>query len=127
MPRFAVLAATLITLGAGTAYAGDTLLYSPMLSAPVGGWLECHATNVGKKPLAQVYMAMFGSGGSSGHLCYDLPPQSSSGFDATCSETRTGSAVCVVTITGGSHRSVRAVLNVVDSSGATILSVPATK
>lgn len=122
----AVFTAMLIILGAGTAYA-DTLLYTPMLSPPVGGFLECHATNVGKKPLARVNMVMFGSGGSSGHYCYDLPPQSSSGFDATCSESRASSAVCVITITGGNHRSVRAVLNVVDSDGATILSVPATK
>ena len=46
-------AAILIILGAGTAYAGDTVLFTPMLSPPVGGELVCILTNVGKKKLAE--------------------------------------------------------------------------
>ena len=45
----ALSAAILIILGAGAAYAGDTVLYAPMLSAPVGGELKCHATNVARR------------------------------------------------------------------------------
>ena len=125
--NLALSVALLIILGAGTAYAGDTVLYTPVLSSPVGGTLVCHATNVGKKPLAQVSIRLFGSGGTGEHDCDDVPPQLSSGAEATCSEDLAGRGVCVITITGGSYRSVRAVLNVVDSDGATILSVPATK
>ena len=125
--NLALSVALLIILGAGTAYAGDTVLYSPVLSSPVGGTLVCHATNVGKKPLARVHIRLFSSFGNREHICDDVPPVLSSGVLATCSEDLAGSAVCQITITGGSHKSVRAVMNVRDSNGGTILSVPATK
>ncbi len=36
-------AAVLMILGAGAAYAGDTVLFTPMLSPPVWGKLVCNA------------------------------------------------------------------------------------
>ena len=125
----ALSTAMLIILGAGTAYAGDTLLYSPMLSAPVGGWLRCSATNVGKKPIPNISIYIqSGSGGGQIATCSDVSPASGIDPDATCDTGLGGTtAWCVVKITGASHRAVRAVLNVEDSSGATILSLPATK
>jgi len=128
MPRFAILVAMLIILGAGTAYAGDTVLYAPMLSAPTGGFLSCSATNVGKKSIPNISIYIQGSGGG-GQIgtCSDVSPASNIDANATCDTGLGGTAWCVIKITGASHRAVRAVLNVVDSSGATILSVPATK
>jgi hypothetical protein len=126
MPRFAVLAAMLTILGSSAAYA-DTVLFTPMLSPPVGGSLECHVTNVGKKTLPEVRVALHHNYGAGGTSCPDLVSALIWAGGHTCSHTGSGSAFCKVTVTGGNHRSVRAVLNVVDSSGATILSVPATK
>ena len=125
----ALSAAILITLGSGAAYAGETLLYSPMLSAPTGGWLWCNVTNVGKKPIPEIRVELVASSGSGFTDCANVPPQSSSSPSATCWGGMVGStrAVCMVRITGGSHKSVRPVFNVQDSSGATILSVPLTK
>ena len=121
-------AAVVLILGAGTAYAGDTVLFTPMRSAPVAGSLECHVTNVGKKPLPYVTVAVKSTLISGSMSCPDLSSASNSDRGHTCSASAGGGSVlCQVTITGGSHKSVRAVLNVVDSSGATILSVPATK
>ncbi len=123
---FAALTAMLIVFGAGTAYA-DTTLYTPMLSSPTGGRLDCHATNVGKKSLSLLGVRLLAGSSMTYQGCPDVPPQWDARGEATCSVTTTTSAVCEVTVKGGSHRSVRAVLNVVDSSGATILSVPASK
>ena len=125
----ALSVALLIILGAGTAYAGDAVLYSPMLSSPTGGRLDCNVTNVGKKPIPEIHVEVITSGGAGSTTCSDVPPQSGLLTSATCNASFNGNAsgVCVVTITGGSHKSARAVLNVVDSSGATILSVPVTK
>ena len=124
----ALSTAMLIILGAGTAYAGDTVLYTPMLSAPTGGWLRCSATNVGKKPIPNISIYIKSSSGSGQTAtCSDVSPASSIDPDATCDTDLGGTAWCVVKITGASYRAIRAVLNVVDSSGATILSVPATK
>ena len=120
-------AAILVILGSGTAYAGDTVLFTPILSAPVGGSLECWVTNVGKKMLPALRVAVYANGGGSTDVCYDVRSALNSLAGHTCSRTTTGDAACRITITGGSYKSVRAVLNVVDSSGATILSVPATK
>ena len=124
----ALSAAILFTLGAGAAYAGDTWLFTPMLSPPVGGGLVCHVTNVGKKALSFVELTVMGNWGTGTQGCGDLSSASASDLDNTCSTNLAAAAsLCRVRITGGSHRSVRAVLNVVDSSGGTILSVPATR
>jgi hypothetical protein len=124
----APLAAMLIILGSGTAYAGDTVLFTPMLSPPVGGTLKCHVTNVGKKVLPYVELTVMNNSSSAIQGCGDLSSASLSTLNHTCSSgTATAASLCRVIITGGSRKSVRAVLNVVDSSGATILSVPATK
>jgi hypothetical protein len=124
----ALSAAMVVILGSGAAYAGDTVLYTPMLSAPTGGVLHCSATNVGKKPIPNISIFIISGGGGQSAACSDVPVASSLDEDATCT-TGLGSpgAWCVIKITGASYKSVRAVLNVVDSSGATILSVPATK
>ena len=123
----ALSAAVLIILGAGTAYAGDTVLYTPMLSPPKGGQLVCNVTNVGKKTLPKVEITIMNNIDSVTDWCLDLLSASASESGHTCSITTASEVLCQVRITGGSHKSVRAVLNVVDSSGATILSVPATK
>ena len=123
----AVSAAVALMLGAGTAYAGDTVLFTPMLSAPTGGQLVCNVTNVGKKTLPKVEITIMNNLDSVTDWCLDLLSASASENGHTCSMTTASDVLCQVTITGGSYRSVRAVLNVVDSSGATILSVPATK
>jgi hypothetical protein len=122
----ALSAAMLIILGTGTAFA-DTLLYTPMVSAPLGGSLSCNVTKVGKKPLAEVVVTMVRSSTSSQNACIDLEPVANSATGHTCSLTGGASSLCMVTIVGGNQRSVRAVLNVRDSNGGTILSVPATK
>jgi hypothetical protein len=123
----ALSAAMLIILGAGTANAGDTVLYTPMLTPPVGGSLECHVTNVGKKRLPEVRVGIYHHTGGGSTVCSDLSSVRIAANGHTCSRTTPGTGVCEITITGGSYRSVRAVLNVVDSGGGTILSVPATK
>ena len=123
----ALSAAMVVILGSGAAYAGETWLYAPMLSAPVGGSLECHVTNIGKKTIPEIYIRRVFNGGGGGSSCPDVPPQYNAGIDATCSSVTGGSVLFSIRITGGSYRSLRAVVNVVDSSGATILSVPVTK
>ena len=123
----ALLAAVIVILGAGTAYAGDTVLFTPMLSPPVGGKLACNVTNVGKKTLTQVTVIVVSDAIASSHVCNDLTSAVILDANHTCHNLSATDAFCMVKITGGSYRSVRAVLNVEDSSGATILSVPATK
>ena len=81
-----------------------------------------------KKGLPFVELTVMGNWGSGTVECANLSSASASTLDHTCSSgSTTAPSLCRVTITGGSHKSVRAVLNVVDSSGATILSVPVTK
>ena len=123
----ALSAAMLIILGAGTAHAGDAVLFTPMLSPPVGGELVCNVTNIGKKDLAEATVSLYHASGGGSTVCNDLNTVQEFANGHTCSFATTLASVCMVTITGGSHKSVRAVLNVVDSSGATILSVPATR
>jgi hypothetical protein len=89
--------------------------------------VECNVTNVGKKTLPQIQVTLMYVGGAEGALCSDILSAAESRTGHTCFDSYPGTALCRVTITGGNHRSVRAVLNVVDSNGATILSVPATK
>ncbi len=124
----ALSTAMLVILGAGKAYAGDTLLFTPVLFPPVGGIVECLVTNVGKKTLPQVQVSLLeNSVPEETTNCSDLLSAAASGVSHTCFRISSSGKLCRVRITGGSDRSVRAVLNVMDSSGATILSVPATK
>jgi hypothetical protein len=123
----ALSAVVLIVLGSGAAHAGSTVLFTPMLSPPTGGQLVCNATNVGKKNIAVISVSLVTDSSVTTHHCYDVPSAADHFLDHTCLLLNASPALCRVTITGGSHKSVRAVLNVVDSSGATILSVPATK
>ena len=120
------LAALVVTLATGGAAFAGAILQTPMVSSGSGGSWQCNATNVGQGTLDIQVLALEKSGGVFTN-CPNVASVRKAINNHTCSHQIPGATtrLCQVIVTGGSKTSVRAILTIQDSTGATIFAVDA--